>query len=328
MALGEFELIQHYFADLTAQVNYSPLVLGIGDDCALLAPDPAHWTAVSTDTLVAGVHFPENTPAADIGWKALAVNLSDLAAMGATPSWFNLALTLPAADSEWLRQFCDGMAQLIQLFPIKLIGGDTTRGPLSITITVAGQLPAGKALLRSGAKDGDSVFVSGYLGDAGRGLQLWQLNNASHPVEHHLIQRLLRPQPRLTLGSSLLTLANSCIDISDGLFGDLKHICERSAVQAQIDAALLPLSADLLNDLEPAQAIKLALTAGDDYELCFTAAAEHEVAIFKLSDALGVPVTKIGQLFACDDLTQPGITILNYSASESESAFQHFKANA
>ncbi|HET8708301.1 MAG TPA: thiamine-phosphate kinase [Pseudomonadales bacterium] len=325
MALGEFDLIQRYFAELTAEVNYSALQLGIGDDCALIAQNSAEWLAVSTDTLVAGVHFPEQTPPADIGWKALAVNLSDLAAMGATPSWFTLAITLPEVNEAWLRLFCEGMAALVRRHPIKLVGGDTTRGPLSMTLTVAGHLPKGSALRRSGAQPGDSIFVSGCLGDAGRGLQLWQTDNASHPVEQALIQRLTRPQPRLALGKALLSLANSCIDISDGLLGDLQHICDQSQLCAQVDAQLLPFSEELLNDVSRDDAIKLALTAGDDYELCFTAPTEKTAQILRLKETLGINICKIGEMQPCASSQQAGVTVINAALSGADQAFQHFR---
>jgi len=327
MALGEFELIQTYFADLTAQVDYPLLKLGIGDDCALLAPDSANLTAISTDTLVAGVHFPVETPAEDVGWKALAVNLSDLAAAGAEPGWFTLALTLPSADSVWLRDFCQGMAQLIRQFPIKLVGGDTTRGPLSITLTVAGRIPPGKALLRSGAQAGDGVFVSGCLGDAGEGLRLWARRDQLNAAEQRLLQRLLRPQPRISLGLRLRELAHSCIDVSDGLVGDLAHICKRSHLNAEIDANLLPLSEDLLQGVGTEQAIKLALSAGDDYELCFTASAQQFAQLMQLKNELGVNITRVGTMYSCSPTQSPAVHVRNAGHIQFASAFEHFKAH-
>lgn len=327
MALGEFELIQRYFADLTAKVPNSNLIVGIGDDCAVLAPDNQHCMAISTDTLVSGIHFPENTSAADIGWKALAVNLSDLAAMGASPNWFNLALTLPNADANWVKAFAEGMAELISLYPINLIGGDTTRGALSITITVAGNLPIGKTLLRSGAKIGDSIFVSGNLGDAGKGLQLWQQGKSVNAAEVKLIQRLIRPRPRIALGQNLLNIASSCIDISDGLLGDLGHICERSGVAAEMDAELIPLSEELLSVESKQAAMVLALTAGDDYELCFTAAAEKDQEILRLMQRLDVSITKIGRIIRNDLSSENKMHILNFDSPSDFSAYQHFKAN-
>ena len=232
---------------------------------------------VTVDTIVAGVHFPPDTSAEDIGYRALAVNLSDIAAMGAMPAWATLALTMPAADESWLEGFCAGFFSLARAHDVTLIGGDTTAGPLTVTVQIMGHVPAGKALRRSGAQPGDLVFVSGHLGDAAAGLALIEkradTSNAAH--RDFLIERFLRPVPRIGLGKALRGLASATIDISDGLGADLGHILEASGVGARIDPDRLPRSRALIETFEPMRAFELALSGGDDYELCFTLAPER-----------------------------------------------------
>lgn len=303
--------------------------LGIGDDAALLAVPAGQLLAVSTDTLVAGVHFPLSTAPADIGWKALAVNLSDLAAMGATPAWALLALTVPAADPAWAGAFADGFAALAGEYKLALVGGDTTQGPLSVTVAVHGFVPEGSALLRSGARAGDGVFVTGTLGDAAAGLALLQPasvadrsdgdrgngdrdDGCAAPVEpvpaprdaarDALIARLNRPTPRIAQGLLLRGRASACIDISDGLLADLGHICRAAGVGADLDVESLPASSALLAlpDLEQRRAFQLA--GGDDYELCFSATDGAEL----LADLArsGCGATRIGRISA-----EPGIRV-------------------
>jgi thiamine-monophosphate kinase len=237
--------------------------LGIGDDAALLAVPSGKLLAVSTDTLVAGVHFLPDTAARDIGWKALAVNLSDLAAMGAEPAWATLALTLPSADARWVDEFADGFAELSREHCVALVVGDTTQGPLSITVTIHGLVPAGAALTRAAARVGDGVYVTGTLGDAAAGLLLVQSNaEASAP----LLERLHRPTPRVQQGLILRGRATACIDVSDGLAADLGHICDASGVGAQIDADALPASSELSAAFDANARRAFQLAGGDDYE--------------------------------------------------------------
>jgi len=279
--------------------------LGIGDDAALLAMPAGHILAVSTDTLVAGVHFPKSTRAFDIGWKSLAVNLSDLAAMGATPAWATLALTLPDADAQWVGQFADGFAALAGEFKLALVGGDTTQGPLSITVTVHGFVPDGAALLRSGARVGDGVYVTGTLGDAAAGLRCLEQGEGAAAGSRStpsmscatLIERLDRPTPRVAQGLALRGRASACIDISDGLIADLGHICAASGVGAEIDVDSLPTSSALLGLCDAATRQALQLAGGDDYELCFTAGDADAPLLGDLARS-GCGATRIGRIVA------------------------------
>lgn len=304
--------------------------LGIGDDAALLAVPAGQLLAVSTDSLVAGVHFPQSTKAYDIGWKALAVNLSDLAAMGATPAWATLALTLPQADAHWVGEFADGFAALAREFKLALVGGDTTRGPLSITVTVHGFVPEGAALLRSGARAGDAVFVTGTLGDAAAGLRCLDKNHSeagrllSVPAgtREALIERLNRPMPRVAQGLALRGRASACIDVSDGLIADLGHICAASGVGAEIEAELLPHSSALMTVFDSDALRGFQLAGGDDYELCFTA-AEHEAASL-LGDLArsGCAATRVGRIVA-----ESGVRVLDRSGNRialTHPGWEHF----
>ena len=278
--------------------------LGIGDDAALLAMPAGHILAVSTDTLVAGVHFPKSTRAFDIGWKSLAVNLSDLAAMGATPAWATLALTLPDADAQWVGQFADGFAALAGEFKLALVGGDTTQGPLNITVTVHGFVPDGAALLRSGARAGDGVYVTGTLGDAAAGLRILAQGEGApgndRPTTSRTIltERLDRPTPRVAQGLALRGRASACIDISDGLVADLGHVCAASGVGAEIDVESLPASSALLGFCDAPARHALQLGGGDDYELCFTAAEAHASSLLGDLARSGCGATRIGRIVA------------------------------
>jgi thiamine-monophosphate kinase len=269
--VNEFELIRHYFAAARCAQGGDGVVLGIGDDCALLALPAGEQLAVSTDTLVAGVHFPEPCDAFLLGQRALAVSASDLAAMGATPQAFTLALTLPNADEVWLAEFARGLQLMAQNCSLALVGGDTTRGPLSLTLTVFGRVPAGDALLRSGAQVGDLLCVGGELGDAAGALPLvLGQRDAQDGIREALLARYWSPQPQLALGQALRGLATSALDISDGLLADCGHIAKASQVALQIELEQVPLSAPLLAFAGEEQARLCALGGGDDYRLAFT----------------------------------------------------------
>jgi len=290
----EFSLIQRYFNILTA--DRDDVVVGIGDDCAVLRTPENKLTAISVDTLVQGVHFFADVDPYRLGVKALAVNLSDLAAMGAEPAWFTLALSLPEIKDEWLKSFSAGLADLARQHQIQLVGGDTTRGPLTITIQVHGHLHAENILRRNAAKSGDLICVTGFLGDAAAGLQhkLGQLDETllSDTDRDYLIQRLEMPTPRNQIGQQLVGKAHAAIDISDGLLADLNHMLNASHKGARINLSALPKS-DALRKLPLALANQLALTGGDDYELCFTAAPEN-VAI--LSQQFPGMIQVIGEI--------------------------------
>ncbi|MDB6163988.1 MAG: thiL, partial [Xanthomonadaceae bacterium] len=276
---GEFDLIAR-IRTRAMQCHRPDVVLGIGDDAALLDMPAGQWLAIATDTLNDGVHFPPGTPAADVGWKALAVNLSDLAAMGAQPAWSTLSLSLPHADSAWIDAFLDGYLALAAQYDVALVGGDTTRGPLSACVTVHGFVDPAHHLRRSGAQPGDDVWVTGTLGDAAAALSQWRAGGAADP---QLLERLDRPQPRVAAGRALARIAHACIDISDGLLADLGHLCSAGDVAARFDVDALPASATLRALFTDETRRLLQGTGGDDYELCFTAASAQRAAIADLA---------------------------------------------
>lgn len=291
--LGEFDLIRRFFDRGPSR----SVELGIGDDCALIAPRAAGASiAVSTDMLVAGRHFFDDVDPGALGHKALAVNLSDLAAMGATPLAFTLALALPTADPAWLQPFSEGLFALADRFGCELVGGDTTRGPLNICITVFGELPAGAALRRDRAQPGDDLWVSGELGAAAFAVRRRE-RGAPLPAEHPAVRRLERPEPRVELGLALRHLARAAIDLSDGLVGDLGHVCDRSRVGACIEWSRVPVAPELLALPDPDRAA-LSVAGGDDYELLFSAAPENRAAITSLAEGLGLRLTRIGAVEA------------------------------
>lgn len=300
--MDEFELIRTYFAKLTPPRD--DVALGIGDDAALLQPPRGHELVVTTDTLVGGRHFPDDTDPQAVGWKALAVNLSDLAAMGAQPRWFTLALTLRMADPEWLAGFAAGLGAMAREAGVALVGGDTSQGALSITITAMGTVPAGKAVRRSGARVGDAVCVTGTLGDAALALRLGQGGSGASGEAHSsdlesLRQRLNRPAPRVAVGSSLRGLAHAAIDLSDGLAGDLTHILEASGVGAEIRANKLPMSKSFKAQSEPETRLELQVSGGDDYELCVCLPVKQ---VDVLRKRMKVPLTEIGRIVKGKDL--------------------------
>jgi thiamine-monophosphate kinase len=291
-ATGEFDLI----ARIKARARTGPGVeLGIGDDAAVLRVPPGKLLVVATDTLNAGVHFPAGTTAADIGWKALAVNLSDLAAMAAQPAWCTLSLALPETDAVWLDAFLDGFLALADAHGVALVGGDTTRGPLSICVTAHGFVGEGAALRRDGARVGDDLWVSGTLGDAAGALAQWRAGQGRDPV---LRRRLDRPSPRIAVGLALAGIAHAGIDVSDGLFADLGHVCTASAVGAEIDIDALPASAALQASFDRDARRLLQAAGGDDYELCFSASAERRAAIHGIARDADVALTRIGRIVA------------------------------
>ncbi|KAF1706090.1 thiamine-phosphate kinase [Pseudoxanthomonas sacheonensis] len=289
--MTEFDLISRIRARVRQRGD---VALGIGDDAALLQVPPGRELVVTADTLNAGVHFPEATAPADIGWKSLAVNLSDLAAMGAAPAWCTLSLSLPQADERWIDAFLDGFLALADQHGVALAGGDTTRGPLSISVTAMGLVEPGSALRRDRAQVGDDVWVTGTLGDAAAALEA---SLEGREVPGLLRQRLDRPMPRVAAGLRLSTLAHACIDISDGLLADLAHICERSGVGAEINLADLPASAELAA-ASSAERWHWQACGGDDYELCFTASPRDRDLIVQALDFTDVSATRIGRIVA------------------------------
>lgn len=293
---GEFNLIEKYFVG--RQKQRKDVLLAAGDDCALVTVPQGLSVAISTDTLVAGTHFLADANPAWVAHKALASNISDLAAMGATPAWVSFALTMPSPDEEWLAPFCDAFFELADYFDIQLIGGDTTKGPLSLTLTVQGLVDPDKALRRDGAKVGDWVYVTGNLGDSKAGLDVIlnpELRNK--PYAEELERRHYLSTPRVLAGQALLNLASSAIDISDGVISDLKHILKRSNVGVSIDVASLPVSNELLQFVEtPAMAQQYALSSGEEYELCFTVPEQNKGSIESALAHCGAKVTCIGQI--------------------------------
>lgn len=322
MAIGEFDLIGRFFK---RPVRRAPL--GGGDDCALLAPSPGMQLAVSSDMLVEGRHFLSTVDAALLGHKALAVNLSDLAACGAAPLGFTLALALPGVDAPWLEAFSRGLYALADAHGCELVGGDTTRGPLNICVTVFGEVPPGAALLRSGAQAGDELWVSGSLGDARLALEVFRGTlQAPADVFATARARMEQPTPRVALGLALRGIATSAIDLSDGLAGDLGHVLKASHVGATLnaDAAAQCVlaraqAATLLTDTGWRQ---LALAGGDDYELLFTAPPAAQGAVQAAAHASGTPVTRIGRIDA-----EPGLRIVDaqgVAVTERFASFDHF----
>ena len=303
MPLAEFSLIERFFAAPSRPRD--DVVLGIGDDAAVVNVPPGEQLVVAVDTLVAEVHFPATAGAADIGHKALAVNLSDMAAMGATPRWATLALTLPQPDERWVAEFARGFLALAQHYRVELIGGDTTRGPLCVSVQILGTVAQGRALRRAGARVGDRIFVSGTLGDAGMALRLLQTDRrCAEDIRVALDGRLHRPQPRVPLGERLSGLASAAIDVSDGLLADLAHLLDASGVGAALDVDALPRSDAFRSGVAPVEPewFELPLAGGDDYELCFTAAPRHAGALRIVADELGVPLTDIGVIEAAPGL--------------------------
>jgi thiamine-monophosphate kinase len=292
--MTEFDLIRRYFTRATPGT-----LLGVGDDAALLQVSEGNLLAVSTDMLVGGTHFFPDADPFFLGHKTLAVNLSDMAAMGAIPRWATLAIALPGADEVWLEKFSAGFFSLAKQYSVDLVGGDTTRGPLNLCVTIMGEVPKGGALLRSGAQIGDEIWVSGRLGDAALALAHLQGRIVLPEAEFAACAPALhQPQPRVALGLALRGLANCAIDISDGLLADLGHIIEASKVGAKIDLVKLPVSLPVSKNFGRSLGIQCALAGGDDYELCFTAPAARHHDVLRISEKLDLPLTSIGNIVA------------------------------
>lgn len=304
---SEFELISCYFnREGLVAPRGEAVPLAIGDDCALLAVPAGHVLAVSMDSLVEGVHFPQAAPADLVAQRALRVNLSDLAAMGADPFCFTLALTLPHSDDTWLQDFSDGLRDCAQAFACPLVGGNTACGPLNIAIQVQGLVPSGRALTRQGAAPGDAIFVSGRLGAAAALAHVTGQAVVSGVEAGQAMSRLYYlPEPRLTLGSALRGLASACIDVSDGLVADLGHIARASGVCMQVEAGRVPIYPEAVAALGPGRALELALCGGDDYELAFTVPAGNVDAMAALSDALAIDLTCIGEVMPVGEGRSP-----------------------
>lgn len=316
--VSEFDLIRDYF-----QWDQPPdsVRVGVGDDAAILRVPAGSELVVSVDTFNAGIHFPHETPPHAIGYKALAVNLSDLAAMGATPAWFTLAISLPQADAQWVAELARGMRELAQQHNIFLVGGDTTRGALSITVQVMGFVPCGAGLLRSDAQHGDLIAVSGTLGDAAAGLAVVQQRlQLPAAAADYCVQRLNYPTPRNALSHLLLQHAHACMDISDGLLADLGHILQASGVGARLDHELLPWS-EALQAMPQAQRLGFALSGGDDYELLFTVPPDALAALIMAANAVGVRITVIGEV----DKMQQGL-LMNHRLSDGRRGYEHFSS--
>ena len=309
--MNEFDLIQSYF---NWQITDQAIELGVGDDAALFNLQPGHQLVTSTDTLVEEVHFFKDSLPADLAYKALAVNLSDIAAMGAVAKCYTLSLTIPKIDQNWLEEFSSSLKESSKVFNVNLIGGDTSRGPLNITISMMGSIEIGSPILRSGASDEDDIYVTGDLGTAA--LCLKKIKEGVEPSQNEL-NKLNRPLPRLEFGSALIKLANSCIDVSDGLEQDLSHILKSSGVGAVIEAQKLPIDDSVNKYINKTHDWSLPLSGGDDYELCFTANIANRGEILRLSQELKIKVTKIGVINSSKKLVTIG-----YDGKTS--SYQHF----
>lgn len=322
MSVAEFDLISRYFESLPAYG--AGVALGIGDDCALLQVPAGQQLAVSIDTLVEGTHFLPNMPADQLAHRALSACVSDLAAMGATPAWLTLALTLPESDPEWLQPFSQGLGQSMQQYGLSLVGGDTTRGHRTLSFQVHGFVPQGQALTRRGAQPGAGIWVSGCLGDAMAGLDQRQHHDSP---DEYLLGRFYRPTARIELGQALRGIASSALDISDGLLADLNHLLKHDALGASIELDRIPRSPALLSNYPDQQAMNWALSGGEDFELCFTVPPEREADLLQRLDSLklaglDIDCQRIGRITA-----EPGLIGLAADGTRSvlsASGYSHF----
>ncbi|MDA9557919.1 thiamine-phosphate kinase [Vibrio sp.] len=320
---SEFDLISRFFAN--KQAYRSDVTLGAGDDCAILTPPKGKQIVTSTDMLLSGSHFLPNVDPAWLAHKSLACNLSDLAAMGAEPAWVSLGISLPHYDEQWLSSFSSAFFKLANHYNLQLIGGDTTKGHLALSLTISGFVDHDTALLRTGAKVGDDIYVSGHLGAAAAGLAVMlEREKYTSPLDLTLLKQHFYSDPRVNLGLALRNVAHSAIDISDGVLADLKHILAASKVGAEIHLQNMPVSNDVIqwchHDIEAAQ--MLALKSGEEYELCFTVGKEHALKVQEISATLGIPLTKIGEV-----IQQAGLHCYNqdHPFMPSEFGHDHFK---
>lgn len=321
MPLAEFDLIQKYF---TSPVCRDDVAIAIGDDCAVVSVPQGKQLAITTDTLIDGVHFPHDTQAEDIACKAVAVNLSDLAAMGAEPAWLTLALSLPRADENWLEAFAAGFRSTAEKYNVQLIGGDTTRGPLTITVQAMGLVDPDRILRRDRARPGDAIYVSGTLGDAAAGLRILQQERAPDANAAWLINRLNRPEARTSLGMKLAACCSCAIDISDGLLADMGHILEASHCGATINIDKVPLSHQLVEYSINREEVdwEMVLSGGDDYELCIVVAPDKEQELVRIATELSQPLSRIGVIEQ-----RPGLTIIDDAGTKylfDHNGYEHF----
>jgi len=320
MNLTEFQVISEYFQSASTKDD---VLLGIGDDAAIVQPPPGHRLVVSTDTLIESVHFPANAPAGLVAQKALRTNLSDMAAMAAQPRWFTLALTLPKTDSDWLQSFSQGLLQDAEQYGCSLVGGDTTKGPLNIGIQIMGTLEEGaRALTRSGARDGDLLIVSGTLGDAAGALDYLNNTSADQDVSH-LLNRYWAPEPRVAFARKAARFINAACDTSDGLLADVGHICTASNLGVQLQSDKLPLS-EALKNIHGATATSKALTGGDDYELCMAVPPENLSEVKQIAQELAMPLTEIGVF----EKGEASVTCLDKNGAPVEyksAGYEHFQ---
>jgi len=316
-------MIKRFFTEQA--IKRKDVLLGIGDDCAIVSPSERQNIAITTDTLVAGVHFPHETSARAIGHKAIAINLSDLAAMGAEPTWVSLAITMPEADLNWIEEFCHGVFELCEFYNVQLIGGDTTQGPLSITITAQGLIPKAKHIARSGAKAGDWIYVTGEIGDAALALKhiFKEVNVAAEYIDD-VRKRLDFPTPRILAGQALRGYASAAIDLSDGLIADLGHICTASSAGANIVLDDLPISNALRDTVGMEEAFEIALVGGDDYELLFTVSEDNKVGMETALANSGNTITCIGQINRSEKITT---TLNRKPVPINAKCFEHFSSS-
>jgi thiamine-monophosphate kinase len=327
MSLSEFDIINQYFSNVGPVRN--DVTLGVGDDCAILSPDHDVDIVVTVDTLVKDIHFDAATPVETLAYKAVMVSVSDIAAMGAHPAWLNLALTLPESDPQWLQLFSAGLREACDLTGISLVGGNISRGPLTISSQVTGMIKKGAAIRRTGARPGDRIYVSGNIGEAGLGLMLHQqkllANELDQDTKSYLLSRLFKPTARVSIGEDLLSIATACIDISDGLAADLGHLLSASQVGASVELSHIPVNDKFRAVFESAGGWQSPVCGGEDYELCFSAPLSQHDKIKQISACHDVNITQIGTVEANTGLrfTLEGN---NYATSESEfsESYRHF----
>ena len=299
--MAEFDLIQKYFSK--PGISHTETVLGIGDDAAVVEVPDDYQLVISTDSMLENVHFPDSTPAKSIGIKLAAVNLSDMAAMGAIPKWATLNIALPEIDEMWLKSFSKGLLQMLDKHGVQLIGGDTTQGPLNVGLQIMGIIQKGNALLRSGAQIDDDIYVTGCLGDAALGLEITlDYDYKSLLNNNYLLDSINHPSPRMEFGKKIVGLASSCIDISDGLISELQHISKASSVGMDIELEQIPLSDEYKCYLKQGGNYQFALAGGDDYELCFTAPATAQKQLLKIAEECDIRVSKIGCINASNQV--------------------------